>query len=123
VKYPVAQIDDVEVRFVHYKTHAECIDTWKRRTERIDWNNLFVIATDHDGMKRRDLLERFDKLPYKNKIMFLSDDYPQYEWAYCVKQFKGRFQCKILTNYGDFKGHRYYEMTFDIAKWIKDNSK
>lgn len=119
VDYPVADLEDIEIRFVHYKSEAECVEAWERRTKRIDWNNLFVIATDNDGMGRKDLLERFDKLPYDNKIMFTAQELP-YKWAVCVPAFRGRKQVRIMTQFADFKGTRYYETCFDIASWIAE---
>ena len=120
--FPIARIDDIEVNFVHYKTQEECITAWKKRAERIVWDNIFIVATNHDGMCHDDCMERFDRLPYKNKIMFVSKEYPQYDWAIPIKQFKNRFQCRITTSFADMKGHRYYETAFDIAKWIRENS-
>lgn len=120
VPYPVAQVHDIEIRFVHYKTEQECIEMWNKRANRIVWDNIFVIATTHDGLDRKDLLERFDRLKYKNKIMYTSDEELQYDWQVCVPQFKGR-QLKILTNYSGLSGYRYYEC-FDIANWISSNS-
>lgn len=120
--FPVARIDDIEVNFVHYKNPEECLQKWKERAERIVWDNIFVIATNHDGMCHEDCMERFGRLPYKNKIMFVSKEYPQYDWAIPIRQFKNRFQCRVTTAYADMKGHRYYETAFDIAKWIRDSS-
>jgi len=118
VRYPVAHIDDVEIRFVHYRTPEEAELIWRRRAARIVWDNLFIVATDHDGMKRPDLLKRFDCLPYKNKIMFVSEEYPEYDWAILVPQFKGRHQVKVMTALANMQGERYYETCFDIANWI-----
>lgn len=120
--FPIAKIDDVEINFVHYKTPEECVAAWKRRAERIVWDNIFIIATDHDGMYQEECLNLFDKLPYKNKIMFVSKEYPQYSWAIPIKQFKGRYQCRVTTSFADMRGHRYYETSFDIASWIRDRS-
>lgn len=120
--FPIARIDDIEVNFVHYKTPEECIEKWNRRSERIVWDNIFIVATNHDGMCHEDCMERFDRLQYNNKIMFVSNDYPQYDWAIPITQFKNRFQCRVTTSFADMKGHRYYETAFDIAKWISDNS-
>ena len=120
--FPVARIDDIEVNFVHYKSVEECTTKWEKRKERIIWDNIFIVATNHDGMCHDDCMERFDRLPYKNKIMFVSKDYPQYDWAIPIKQFKNRFQCRITTAFADMKGHRYYETAFDIARWIYENN-
>ena len=119
--HPIARIDDIEVNFVHYKTQEECVEKWHSRAQRIVWDNIFIVATNHDGMCHDDCLERFDKLPYQNKIMFVSKDYPQYSWAIPIRQFKNRFQCRITTAFADMKGHRYYETAFDIPEWISRN--
>lgn len=121
-EFPIARIDDIEVNFVHYKTPEECIEKWRKRAARIAWDNIFILATNHDGMCHDDCMERFDKLPYQNKIMFVTKDYPQYKWAIPIRQFKNRFQCRVTVSFADMKGHRYYETAFDVAKWIKENS-
>lgn len=121
--FPIARIDDIEVNFVHYKTPEECIQKWKKRAERIEWDNIFIVATNHDGMCHDDCMERFDRLPYKNKIMFVTKEYPQYEWAIPIKQFENRFQCRVTVAFADMKGHRYYETAFDIAEWIREKSR
>lgn len=120
--HPIAKIDDIEVNFVHYQSQEECIEKWRSRSQRIVWDNIFIIATNHDGMCHDDCMKRFDELPYKNKIMFVTKEYPEYDWAIPVKQFKNRFQCRITTAFADMKGHRYYETAFDIAEWIRDSS-
>lgn len=120
--YPIARIDDIEVRFVHYRTNEEAEKKFRERAERIDWENLFIIATNHDGLGKPELLERFDKLPYKNKIMYVSQEYPQYDWAVLVPQFKNRFQVRIMTNFASFNGKRYYETAFNLVDWILERS-
>ena len=120
-KFPMGKIEDVKIYFVHYKTPEEARDAWMRRKERIVWDNIFVIATDHDGMYLPELLERFDKLPY-NKVMFTAKSYPQYPWAVQVRQFKRRRNVRIMTDFANLRGQRYYETCFDLAQWVKDNS-
>lgn len=120
--YPLARINGIEARFVHYHTEAECIEKWNERFDRINWENVFVVATDVDGMYQPQWLERFDKLPYKNKIMFVAQEHPEYEWAIPVRQFKKRHCVHILTDFANLRGQRYYETAFDIARWIRDNS-
>lgn len=120
--FPVGLIDDVEINFVHYKTNEEALDAWNRRKERIVWDNLFIVATDHDGMYLPEMLERFDKLPYQNKVMFTAKKYPQYPWAVQVPQFKHRNNVRIMVSFANMRGQRYYETCYDLAGWIRDNS-
>lgn len=115
--YPVGRIDDIEVRFVHYKSFNEAAAKWTERAQRINWEHICVIATDHDGMYRADLLSRFDKIPFP-KILFSAKEYPQYDWIVQVPQFKNRNNVKVMTEYADFSGHRWYEKCIDLAQWI-----
>lgn len=119
--YPIARIDNIEVRFVHYKTNEEAESKWRERSKRIVWDNIFVIATNHDGLGKPELMKRFNELPFK-KIMYVSNDYPQYDWAICVPQFRGRFQVRVMTNFANFRGERYYETAFNLPDWIKRES-
>lgn len=121
--FPMGRIDDVKIYFVHYKTPEEAREAWIRRKPRIIWDNLFIISTDHDGMYLPELMERFDKLPYKNKVMFTAKAYPQYSWAVQVPQFKRRRNVRIMTAFANLKGQRYYETCFNLAQWVKENSK
>ena len=58
------------------------------------WNRIFIVATDHDGMYQEECLALFDKLPYKNKIMLVSKDYPQYSFnPYKAVQRKTSVPC------------------------------
>lgn len=120
--YPIAKIDDIEIRFVHYKSDSEAEYKFRERAKRIVWDNIFIVATNHDGLNNAECMAEFDKLPYKNKIMFVSKEYPQYDWAVMVPQFKDRFQVRIMTNFANFKGQRYYETAFDLVDWIRRNT-
>jgi len=121
--FPVGLIDDIEICFVHYRTEQDALNAWNRRKERIHWDNLFIVTTDHDGMYLPEIMERFDALPYKNKIMFTAKNYPQYPWAIQVPQFKHRNNVRIMTAFANMRGKRYYETCFDIAGWIRSCTK
>lgn len=120
--YPIARVDDIEIRFVHYKSNEEAEQKFRERAKRIIWENIFIIATNHDGLNSAECMEAFDKLPYKNKVMFVSKEFPQYDWAVLVPQFKNRFQVRIMTDFANFKGQRYYETAFNLVDWIKQNA-
>lgn len=101
--------------FVHYATYGEAVAKWKRRGERFLWDHIYVIATGHDGLERADLMEQFDKLPYKNKIMFTFGKW-NYPWAHQVKRAHG--VCRPFTEFASLMGKRFYETAFDIPSWI-----
>ena len=108
------------MNFVHYQSPEECVEKWRERAQRIVWDRIFIVATNHDGICHEECMRRFDQLLYANKIMFVTKDYPEYDWAVPIKQFRNRFQCRVTIAFADMKGHRYYETAFDIAQWIND---
>lgn len=73
VTFPVGQIIGIKIYFMHYKTFQDAKDAWERRLKRIDKNNLGIIFPN---LTRGDdkIIERFERLSFKNKIAF--SDYP-----------------------------------------------
>ena len=71
---PIGVLDDIEVIFLHYKTEQEAYTKWMRRKERINWNNLFIKMSQMNGCSD-EMMHEFDKLPYKNKFIFVKQKY------------------------------------------------
>lgn len=74
INYPIGKLDDVTVYGQHYNDFNELKAKWNERKERINWNNIFIFMIERDGCTYQDLLE-FDKLPYKNKVVFTKKKY------------------------------------------------
>ncbi|OUJ02446.1 hypothetical protein HK14_06265 [Acetobacter cibinongensis] len=69
----VGFIGDVKIFFLHYQNIDDAKDSWTRRVSRLpasDDDILFQIS-DRDGFTEK-TLEEFSKLPYKNKIGFIT---------------------------------------------------
>ena len=41
--YPVGRLGDLTFHFVHYRSFEEAVEAFRRRAERIDYDNLYVI--------------------------------------------------------------------------------
>lgn len=121
--YPVGICKDIKVFFVHYKTLAEATEKWIKRSERIIWDKIYIIASGHGGLESEEYMERFDRLKYANKIMFTSKEWPQYSWAKQVKILHEIDHMPPLTEIATITGLRYYETAFDLADWISNNQK
>lgn len=92
--YPIGvlHVDDreIEIHFLHYKNNEEASEKWRRRCNRMDFNNLLIIGSETDSCSLEDIVN-FSKLPYKNKIFFTKLNYSIYS-AYCLQIFKsGKF--------------------------------
>lgn len=74
VKCPIAKCGDIEIIFMHYHTPAEAEEKWKRRAERINWDNI-IYKFSEMNLCSEDDLRAFDKLPVGKKVVFTHKDY------------------------------------------------
>lgn len=84
-KYPVGEINGVKIHFMHYKDFNTAIEAWNRRKERINFNNVGILFPNFEG--NENILQRFEELPYNNKVVFV-DKPCKYESAYYIKGYK-----------------------------------
>ena len=107
---PIGLLADIEIQFTHYKTFEEAVRKWNERKERIDWDNLFIIAIDGDGCSYESL-KKFDSLPYKNKVIFTHIPYPEIKSSYYIKGFEDKDGVGILL---------YFKKQFLIRRYLDD---
>lgn len=117
--YPVGKIGDVTIYFLHYHSEEEAEEKWKERTKRINKDNLFVVCSEKDGCEYSDLLE-FDKLPFKNKVMFTHKTYQDIKSSFYIKGFEEGLELgDIFAWQNSFSGKRVYDQ-FDFLRWLND---
>lgn len=116
VSYPVGLLEDIEVHFVHYASLEEAIKKWNERRKRINFNNLFIMMTDNDGCSEN-LIQRFEKLPYKNKVLFTKKRYRQYRSTFYIKGFENQTSVGDLTMYRNILGKKVYD-DFNYINWL-----
>lgn len=78
----------IEVFFLHYKTIEEAKEKWEKRCKRIDKNNMIVKFNDQNNCSL-ELLNRFEKLSFKNKICFTAKNY-LIEGITWIKKYKNK---------------------------------
>lgn len=117
IDYPIGKLLDAKIYFMHYESEAEAESKWKERKQRIDHDNLFILFTDRDGCTYDDLLD-FDRLPFKNKIVFTKRPYPDIKSAVYIKGFENQDSvgdCFAYMPKGF--GKKYYDQ-FDYVSWF-----
>ena len=84
-------------------------------------DNLFVVLTEKEDCTY-DATYRFEKLPFKNKIILTHIPYPQLKSAHYIQGFECEPCCRVLSEYvvGQYFGKRYYD-GFDFVKWLNSN--
>ena len=65
---------DVEIVFLHSHSIEEARTKWKRRCERINWDNIIIKFSEQNYAEQKHL-KTVDDLPYKKKIILTSHDY------------------------------------------------
>mgnify|MGYP004484061175 FL=1 len=78
---------NTKIHFMHYNTFDEAIKKWEERKKRIDMDNMCVILSNWGG-ERIDQLERFEKLPFKNKVVFTDKEYPKYKSSFYLHGYR-----------------------------------
>lgn len=113
--YPIGNIEnEIEIHFLHYCSFDEAVDKWKRRSTRVNFDNMLLIGMEQNGCTEEDI-KRFDSIPYPAKIYFTSRPYP-YKSVIFVKEFEGK------GHVGDpyRQGYIFYKY---LLEWLGSNSR
>ncbi len=119
--YPVGLLGDIRIHFVHYKTFEEGVRKWEERKKRINWDNLFLVGTEKDGCTY-ETLERFEELPYKNKVVFTHVDYPEFSSACYIRGFEEKEELGVLTFPKNQMLRRRWLDDFDYVSFLNHGS-
>ena len=114
--YPVGRLGDLTVHFVHYPSFDEAVAAFQRRVPRIRYDRLFVIFSERDGCTYEDL-QAFDRLPYKNKIVFTHKPYADIQSSFCIEGFADAGELGDIIKWDKKWGHKPYDQ-FDFANWF-----
>ena len=114
--YPVGKLADLEIHFMHYHSDQEANEKWQLRTSRMNFDNLFIMMTDRDGVTEKDI-QLFDQLPFKNKVIFTHKPYPAFKSTYYIKGFEKQNQVGDIFKFSGWNGKKYYDQ-FDYVKWF-----
>ncbi len=68
--YPIGLLDNnVEIHFLHYYSEEEASEKWYRRTNRVNFDDLFIIGMEQNLCSEKEIYD-FDKLPFEKKYIF-----------------------------------------------------
>lgn len=128
IGYPVARLKDIKVYGKHYKTFDELQNKWEERKKRICWDNLFIIMTDRDivfpskerSVCRKEVLARFNALPFENKICFVAKPYKELDSCHVITKGNDGDCVGVITDIVGINGRRMYQYAedFDYIKWL-----
>lgn len=117
VTCPVAFLDDVMISFTHYKTDEESKIKWNERKKRINYDNMYVVFNDRDGVTIDDV-KKVNWSRFKNVAVFTAKEYDDCDCAVYLKRYK-KNDCVGNINEKDLlTGLRVYEKDFDYIGFL-----
>ncbi len=85
--YPIGLLDGkYEIHFLHYEEVEDARNKWLTRCERINFDKLIVKFSDSNRFDQK-MAERFDALPFENKVCFTSKPYSFKSFVY-IEHYK-----------------------------------
>lgn len=120
-EFPVAKLKDIFTYFNHAKTSEEAKELWNRRKTRINYDNLYIIMYDQDGITKEDI-ESLKEVVCKNKVVFSDKKYPEIEYVKTIKPNLKRQNGRSLLD-KDLFLRRTFEKKFNFVKWLNQEIK
>lgn len=81
------QYPPIKVYFQHYQKFEDAFETWRRRSERINYENIYFLWEFFDELYDVSLLKEFDELPIK-KMALLHNEIAGIENGFVFKYKK-----------------------------------
>lgn len=106
---------DIEIVFMHYHLEEEALEKWNRRLKRIDWDNMMVKFSDTDYGCTDELIEEFDKMPFKHKVCFTAKEFPECNSVIPMAEYEG----KEYVLYEWAYSYRYYDFVKEANKILR----
>lgn len=106
----------IECNFVHYLSFNEAKQKWVERCKRLRFDNLFIIF-EAGGITSDDIVNRFNQLKYKNKVIITNKPYPQIPSALFINIYGKDYKPGLMSLFIKGTLHRYIEL-FDYIHWL-----
>ncbi len=106
---PVGRIEDVEIVFLHYPTPEEAEAKWRRRADRVNWDNLFIKFSQMNECSDEDV-STFDAIEFPNKVCFTAKPRPD---VACAAYHPACVENGQITNDTD-----RFTQGLDLCAWL-----
>lgn len=106
---------EITVYFTHYSSFQDAVQKWNERRDRIDFNELYIITSDRDGITSEQIYN-LKNIQCKKLICFTAK---KYDLPYCfqIKEFENENEIgNILKK--KISGKWYFEEIFDWVGWL-----
>lgn len=119
--FPCAHLGDISLHFTHYKTEREAAEKWYSRCKRVDFNNLFIVALERDGLTKEDIID-IGKIKSRGVVVFTAHNYPDIPYTLYLKDYQSVGEVGNILKRNIFDDSRKYEEYFDFVKWFNEST-
>ncbi len=126
LQYPVGRIitkgGTIDIHFMHYSSFQEALKKWNDRKTRMekDPNKIGFMLTNWEEDEA--ILERFSKLPFRNKIAFTPGKLKDIPFTFNLRGLQKIKSPKQLYYTAKYNGKRFIDQ-FDYIEFINNLSK
>jgi len=117
IAYPVGQLKDILLFFMHYHSFDEAKQAWERRSKRVNMDNVYILMTDKNGCTYEHI-KRFEELPYKNKVIFTHKKYEEFPSSFYISGFETENEVGILSDFKPQFLKRRWLDEFDYVRFF-----
>lgn len=117
VEFPVGQLGDIKIYFMHYESFSVAKEKWERRKSRINFSNIGFIFVQRDDCTLSDMLT-FDDLDIPNKIILTSNAESGCESANYLSFYSGHREVGNVLEFKDLFTGRRIMYDFNFIQWI-----
>ena len=117
--FPVAKIGDITLYFLHYSNNDEAKEAWERRKTRINYDNLYLIVYDKDGLTDDDY-KAFGQINFKTIIIISYNENNNYSYFKKIIKKNSYNDNKYFIK--DKNGIRTFEEQWDFVDWLNKSS-
>lgn len=116
---PCGMIGDIEVHFTHYKTFEEGRNKWNERKKRINYDNIYVITNDNDGLTEDDI-NILENCVVKNAVVLTSKDFTS-SIACKIDIFEGEKELGNLMKKDPINARCLFWKYFDMVGFLNSS--
>lgn len=88
---------------------------WEKRKNRINYDNLFIIMYDRDGIAEEDI-RKLETVKCKNKIVLSDKKHDDIDYVIEMNKNDVQFGEQCLDK--DWLGRRTFEKQFNLVQWL-----
>ena len=116
--FPVGLLGDIRIHFNHTDNERDARQDWERRKKRINWDNLYIIMYDRDGLTREQIYSLRNIRCKRLIVLSEWDKYPELDYVYQIKRTGIRRNNDQVFLDDDFFGIRTFEKQWNFVKWL-----